>query len=190
MKKHFDEAKHKRGPKGSPLGGKFVKKSDYAGEHVLGIVDTARPKEDAVYLSDEAQFWVDPKGVVIQVDDHNLSASDILNVPDDGNQTNERTLIGDGFVRLKYAPGFGKVESSTNIHTLNGSKSTLRKLQSLVDDGIIELDGRIYWEFGDMSDSAQLDTSWVEVTASEFMVATRVRKARGAEAEGNDYVLE
>lgn len=26
MKKHFDESKHKRGPKGSPLGGKFVKK--------------------------------------------------------------------------------------------------------------------------------------------------------------------
>lgn len=108
MKKHFDESEHPRGAKGTPLGGKFVKKTNYAGEHIIEIMDSAKPKKvsSKPSISDESQFWVDPKGTVIQVVSHDAAANEMLGTVDDNNQSGERALLEKGFVRLKYTPSY------------------------------------------------------------------------------------
>jgi hypothetical protein len=54
MKKHFDEAKHKRGPKGSPLGGKFVKKDG----QTTKSENVEKPKKPAKSLKSLVLKWM------------------------------------------------------------------------------------------------------------------------------------
>lgn len=160
--------------------------------YIRGVVQKAQPnlaEEDV-----EAQFWIDPNRTIIQVDDHNESAKDILEIDREdprykkSGQLAEIELIEKGFIRVKYRPKSFHSPSSTNIQTAQGGQSSLRQLQNLVDEGLMTLHGEVYWEWNQSKETD--DHNWVVTKPSTFMASSNVRRARGSEKEESDWVMK
>lgn len=193
LEKHQGPGNHESGSPQDVHGSEWAKRfGQLSSGYILGVVSKARPnlaEEDM-----EAQFWIAPDKTILQVDDHNESAKDILGIDrsdpkyQKSGQLAEIELIEKGFIRIKYRPKAFHAPSTTNIQTASGGQSQLRQLQDLVDVGLMTLHGEVYWEWNQSKETD--DHDWIVTKPSVFMVSSGVRRARGSEKEDSDWVLK
>jgi hypothetical protein len=119
MKKHFDESEHPRGAKGTPLGGKFVKKTAKEGvsEFQSGVYNSQVGGYSSInsYLRNgEVPKWLSNQGITNEQVDEYVNAIDSSFEPASKDLVLHRGVQNSGFLNDDMYVDLGYTSTSKN----------------------------------------------------------------------------